>query len=405
MTKRKDKYRTVEQAFNDLRKRMKSVARPEETIPEDFILVDGESFLDDMNLLHSLTFDEICELCTTIDTDKYHSGTEHKKKMTFVRNKINHFLHLYMRILYLNEEYEGDVLDRVFECENYHKKSENIEYMSMIYGREYALKKLKAKSERVAGDKNPGYQHGGKLSAFSKNFKNYEGMTDEEIEAGQKAVAQASSKTKQANPQNENTSIEYYTSRGMSEEEAIIARSERQSTFSLDKCIAEHGEVKGIQVWSDRQIKWMSSLQDKSFVETFDMLRRRTESSMNSISEEDMITVYLFKMTNTNCMKFGVTGSLKDREGTLRGKFNDGSIELVASSTKIPKKVAVAIETVMCQDFLYHTSYMKRVGSYGDILSLETIMMDTISEEKVLRIWKAVLDDYDIEYVVSEFMN
>jgi hypothetical protein len=34
--------------------------------------------------------------------------------------------------------------------------------------------------DSVSGANNPGYQHGCKLSPFSKNFVSYAGMTDEE---------------------------------------------------------------------------------------------------------------------------------------------------------------------------------------------------------------------------------
>jgi len=60
-----------------------------------------------------------------------------------------------------------------------------------------------------------------------------------------------------------NTSLEYYIKRGYSEEESKKLLSERQSTFSLEKCIIKYGLEDGLKRWEDRQDKWIKSLGDK----------------------------------------------------------------------------------------------------------------------------------------------
>ena len=60
------------------------------------------------------------------------------------------------------------------------------------------------------------------------------------------------------------TNIEYYLNKGMSEEEAKIALHNRQSTFTLDKCIKKYGNEQGQQVFLERQQKWLAKLY-KSF--------------------------------------------------------------------------------------------------------------------------------------------
>ena len=52
-----------------------------------------------------------------------------------------------------------------------------------------------------------------------------------------------------------NCTLEYYLNKNMSEEQAYIARRERQNTFSLEKCIKKHGEVEGKNIWKNRQIE------------------------------------------------------------------------------------------------------------------------------------------------------
>ena len=46
----------------------------------------------------------------------------------------------------------------------------------------------------------------------------------------------------------------------MSEEDAKIALSNRQATFSYEKCIKKYGEIEGNKIFSQRQQKWLKSL-------------------------------------------------------------------------------------------------------------------------------------------------
>ena len=78
------------------------------------------------------------------------------------------------------------------------------------------------------------------------------------------------------------TNIEYYLNQGMSEEEAELALKNRQSTFSLDKCIKKYGEEEGKRIFNERQSKWIKKLQ-KSFEINGD------SRSTTSMFAEDMI--------------------------------------------------------------------------------------------------------------------
>ena len=43
--------------------------------------------------------------------------------------------------------------------------------------------------------------------------------------------------------------IEYYLKKGLNEEEAKLALKERQTTFSLEKCIKKYGFEEGTKKW------------------------------------------------------------------------------------------------------------------------------------------------------------
>ena len=88
-------------------------------------------------------------------------------------------------------------------------------------------------------------------SPFSKEFYIKRGLLEKDRKKFIENVA---------NNRTYNTRLEYYINKGMSEEEAHIALSNRQTTFSLDKCIQKYGEKKGLEIFSNRQQKWLQSL-------------------------------------------------------------------------------------------------------------------------------------------------
>lgn len=84
------------------------------------------------------------------------------------------------------------------------------------------------------------------------------------------------------------TSKDYWVKRGYTLEEAESTVSEKQSTFSLRKCIEKYGEEKGIEVWKSRQEKWIKTLDSKSDEEKKEILRKKTfaNKEYSNISQE-----------------------------------------------------------------------------------------------------------------------
>lgn len=122
-------------------------------------------------------------------------------------------------------------------------------------------------SERIKGEKNPGYGNGGKFSPFSETNPN---NTPESIAAMKQKMV--------ANRKNYTTRLEYYTDKGMSLDEAHEALSKRQRTFTLEKCIKKYGDVEGRRIYNERQEKWIDTLSKKSPEEWEDINRRKIAS-------------------------------------------------------------------------------------------------------------------------------
>jgi len=114
-------------------------------------------------------------------------------------------------------------------------------------------------SEMFSGDRNPNHisnsteEERKSRSPFSKKFIKYEKMNN--VEEVISKFAKNAVKDRLTTNQKE-----YWIEKGYSEEDAINKVSDRQKTFSLEKCIEKHGEEKGIEVYTNRQNKWQKSL-------------------------------------------------------------------------------------------------------------------------------------------------
>lgn len=128
------------------------------------------------------------------------------------------------------------------------------------------LDQVKDFYEKVLLVRNAYTGHGGELSPWSKKFKSYQGMSDEEK---QKAIRQKVFCKDRDDfdelKKNSSCTLDYYLARGMSEEDAKKALKERQSTFSLKKCIEKYGEEEGTKRFKERQEKWMSNLPKSNY--------------------------------------------------------------------------------------------------------------------------------------------
>lgn len=111
-------------------------------------------------------------------------------------------------------------------------------------------------SERITGENNPGYQHGGTLSSWSTKSTKH---TPEQI------VASKQKAKNNLTPDKRPTNVEYWIKRGFTKEEAKKKVSERQTTFSLEICIEKYGEEEGRKRFADRQSKWHKSYKKSNY--------------------------------------------------------------------------------------------------------------------------------------------
>jgi hypothetical protein len=109
-----------------------------------------------------------------------------------------------------------------------------------------------------------------------------------------------------------NTKIDYWLAKGFSKTDAEKKLKERQSTFTLDKCIMRYGEEQGKRRFNERQKKWIKSLYEGLTEEERIEFERSKMSEIGKASKESL-KVFLpviehFKLSNDD-FYIGVDGN------------------------------------------------------------------------------------------------
>lgn len=115
-------------------------------------------------------------------------------------------------------------------------------------------------------------QHQSAHSPKTVGYWTAQGLTEEqatdkvsEVQTSAAAIAKQKWNDGLIDKATRNTNLEYWIKKTNGDKSrATKLRRERQSTFSLEKCIATHGELRGTQLWEQRQEKWQNTMQSKS---------------------------------------------------------------------------------------------------------------------------------------------
>lgn len=94
------------------------------------------------------------------------------------------------------------------------------------------------------------------------------------------------------------TTLNYWLNQGYSEEEARLKQSDRQRTFTLEKCIEKYGQVNGYKVWKQRQDKWQKTLSLRS-----DEEKQETKRKQNLLNLEHQINLHGLEKGTANYEK------------------------------------------------------------------------------------------------------
>lgn len=182
------------------------------------------------------------------------------------------------------DEYKKEFPNAPLVC---NKMSKRISEKSKSYMNRPEIKQKY--SEAFKGDKNPNAkcntteEYRKSISPFSKSFKKYEGMSDEEKEKQIREYLQCDRDDRNTNQ------IKYWIKKGYSDEEAKQKVSERQSTFTLEKCISKYGEEEGTKRYIERQKNWSAKVEEQYRQGLFSKIPLTQNSSIFSKFEKDMV--------------------------------------------------------------------------------------------------------------------
>lgn len=128
-----------------------------------------------------------------------------------------------------------------------------------------------------------------------------------------KAVASSKEIPYEKRMYNNTINPEYWVRKGYSIEEAKKLVSDRQNTFSIEKCIKKYGPEEGTKRWLDRQVRWQNTLNTKSEDE-----KRKINKNKSTI-----------KVDHYNSIEHCIESLYKSRNMVLSATF-DGFLDIIA---------------------------------------------------------------------------
>lgn len=201
------------------------------------------------------------------------------------------------------DEYISEFPDAKLTCEN---TSNKISKSQKEFMNRPEIKQIY--SDRIKGDKNPNakcnttLEQRQRISPFSKSFKKYDGLSDEEKERIIRDECLQYDRDDRSTNQ-----IKYWIKKGYSEDDAKKLVSNRQRTFTLDKCIEKYGEIEGKRIYKQRQIKWSQKVEEKYKNGEFSKIPKSSNSTIYSKFEKDaienIITNSNINIDDINCYK------------------------------------------------------------------------------------------------------
>lgn len=180
------------------------------------------------------------------------------------------------------DEYKKEFPDAPLQSEN---DKMNTSKNSGLFMKTEKYKKIY--SEKFKGESNP--RHHSKISEyeirrcspFCDEFYNYRELSLSEKQKFIDSIDIPNEKR--------NTKIEYYINKGLSDFDASLALSERQRTFTMNKCIAKYGKEEGIRRYTERQENWSNNMERKYKLGEYCRYPKALRSSWKSNEELDFI--------------------------------------------------------------------------------------------------------------------
>lgn len=159
-----------------------------------------------------------------------------------------------------------------------------------VYSKEFWLAKINPLTNTYYTEEESDYERNSRRP-IRKEYWMRLGYTEEESIIKAKIKKDENNKKGSRNSKNalrinNNKTIEYWTIRGYSKEEAMSIISQSQKTFSLDICIEKYGYDEGYLIWYNRQQKWKESLNNSILL---DHSKKTIFNNMKNNTKDEII--------------------------------------------------------------------------------------------------------------------
>lgn len=212
------------------------------------------------------------------------------------------------------EDYVEEFPNSQLICEKLSKKLSKAskERMNMPEWKLWASERMKG-IKNINSKENTTLEQRQRISPFSKSFMKYDGLSDEEKQKEIRKNLQCDRDDRSTNQ------IKYWINKGYSEEDAIKKVSDRQRTFTIEKCIDKYGEEIGRKIYNERQIKWSEKIEKKYRNGEFSKSPKSCNSVIYSKFEKEIIQEIL----NLSNIDLSETKSYQNRQLTLNNIFDN----------------------------------------------------------------------------------
>jgi hypothetical protein len=203
------------------------------------------------------------------------------------------------------------------------------------------------------------------------------------------------------------TRTEYWLKKGFTESEAIEIISKRQSTFSKEKCIEKYGYEKGIEVFKNRQLKWVESLKSNPNINE---IRKR----QNSYSDDKAILELIDRTSFLETTKSIIMRGLVSNDIDQFVDFVINEIDIKSSmdfypyvNSRLIQKNYEVNSTEIKNKFYEKVGNELNIGYYGNMIYDDGIRYKSIKEYKLSQLFKSLNVGfiYEKKYPNSKFVS
>lgn len=308
------------------------------------------------------------------------------------------------QFLSLIRGYKHNCNDKV--CVSKSRQTHTLEYFKAFYSEEEALIKYTEKLNKSSVAIKNSYIKNLEINPnFSKekshntiNFWLKRGYSEEEAKLKSdnvmKDIHKKTKNIKDSDPEKykklATTSLTYWLNKGYTTEEAYFKLKERQTTFSLEKCILNFGKEEGQKIWQNRQDKWQKTLNDKTPDDIYKINKSKVSLKKNT---SKISQIFCWDLYNSLDERFKNDTYFSELNNEYSYKYGNNYYRYDYTNIEYKKVIEFQGDFWHCNPSIYDNNYYHKVQKkYAyEILEkdLHKKQIAIINNCDILQIWES----------------